>query len=89
MYRLHVARNLRSLAFLLVVSAVVAGCGLLWWANSTGMPEPWRAMIEHEISKQGAYIKIGGLSYLPLRGVVASDVRVFSDPERKHELSRL
>ena len=49
MYRLHVARNLRSLAFLLVVSAVVAACGLLWWANSTGMPEPWRAMIEHDL----------------------------------------
>ena len=89
MYHLHVTRNLRSLAFLLVVSAILAACGVLWWANHTGMPTSWRAMIEQEISKQGAYIKIGGLSYLPLRGVMASDVRVFSDPEHQHELSRL
>ncbi len=89
MYRFHLARNLRSFFFLLIVSAVLGACGLLWWANRTGLPETWRAVIEREISKQGAYIKIGGLSYIPLRGVVASDVRFFSDQEQLHELSRL
>ncbi len=89
MYRFHLARNLRSFFFLLIVSAVLGACGLLWWANRTGLPETWRALIEREISKQGAHIKIGGLSYVPLRGVVASDVRFFSDAEHLHELSRL
>lgn len=89
MYHLHVTRNLRSLAFLLIVSAVVAALGALWWANRTGLPESWRTAIEQEISKQGAHVKIGGLSYFPLRGVVASKVRVFSDPEHQHEISRL
>ncbi len=89
MYRFHLARNLRSFFFLLIVSAVLGACGLLWWANRTGLPEAWRAVIEREISKQGAYVKIGGLSYLPLRGVVASDIRVFSDAGHSHELSRL
>ncbi|MEO8614715.1 MAG: AsmA-like C-terminal region-containing protein [Luteolibacter sp.] len=89
MYRLHLARNLRSLAFLLIVSAVLGAGGLAWWANRTGLPPAWRAMIEREIAKQGAYLEIGGLSYIPLRGVVARDVHVFSDPAHLHELSGL
>ncbi len=89
MYRFHLARNIRSFFFLLIVSAGLGLCGLLWWANQTGLPEGWRAVIEREISKQGAHIKIGGLSYIPLRGVVATDVRVFSDPEHLQALSRL
>jgi len=89
MYRFHLARNLRSLAFLLTGAAFVALCATLWWANRTGLPESWRTAIEREISKQGAHIKIGGLSYHPLRGVVASKIKVFSDAERLHEISRL
>jgi hypothetical protein len=89
MYHLHVTRNLRSLAFLLVASVVMAALGTLWWANHTGLPESWRATIEREVSKQGAHIKIGALSYLPLRGVAASDIRVFSDAAHEHEISRL
>lgn len=89
MYRLHLTRNLRTLAFLLVASAAVTALGALWWANHTGLPESWRATIEREVSKQGAHIKIGALSYLPLRGVAASDVRVFSDAAHVHEISRL
>jgi AsmA-like C-terminal region len=89
MYRFHLARNLRSLFFLLVVGGFLALCGALWWANRTGLPKTWRGMIEREISKQGAYVTIGGLSYNLLRGVVASDVHVFADPEHQRELSNL
>jgi hypothetical protein len=89
MYRLHLTRNLRSLAFLLIASTVVAALGALWWANQTGLPEAWRTAIEREIGKQGLHVKIERLSYLPLRGVIASKVRVFSDPARQHEISRL
>lgn len=89
MYRLHLTRNLRSLAFLLIVAAVLAGIGLLWWANRTGLPEPWRTAIEQEVAKRGAHVKIGGLQYVPLQGVVATDVRVFSEPEHLREISRL
>lgn len=89
MYRLHLARNLRSLAFLLIVSAVLAGIGILWWANHTGLPEPWRAAIEQQVSKQGAFIKIGSLRYAILQGIVATDVRVYSEPEHLREISRL
>ena len=89
MYRFHLARNLRSLAFLLVAAMVVTACGVLWWANRTGLPESWRMAIEREISKKGVHVKIGRLSYLPLQGVIASQVRVFSDPGYHHEVSRV
>jgi hypothetical protein len=89
MHYLHLTRNLRSFAFLMIVSAVLTGLGILWWANHTGLPESWRAAIEREISKQGTHVKIGRLSYRPLRGVTATDVRIFSDPEHHHEISRL
>lgn len=89
MYHLHLTRNLRSLLFLLIAAAVIAAGWTLWWANRTGLPDSWRAAIEREISRQGAYVKIGGLSYLPLRGVAASKVRFFSDPGHQHEISSL
>ena len=89
MYHLHLARNLRSVAFVLVAAALVTACAVLWWANRTGLPDSWRTVIEREISKKGVHVNIGRLSYLPLRGVIASKVRVFSDPTCRHEISRL
>lgn len=89
MYRFHLKQNLRSFFFLLIVSSVLGLCGLLWWANHTGMPEAWRAVIEREIAKQGAHLKIGTLRYIPFRGITASDVRVYSDPASQYEISRL
>jgi hypothetical protein len=89
MYHLHFTRNLRSLLFLLIAAGVVTAGWALWWANRTGLPDSWRAAIEREVSQQGAYIKIGGLSYLPLRGVAATKVRVFSDPKHLHEIASL
>lgn len=89
MDRLHLTRNLRTLAFLLTILAAVAALGGLWWANHTGLPESWRATIEKEVAKQGAFIKIGSVRYAPLQGVVATDVRVYSEPEHQREISRL
>jgi hypothetical protein len=89
MYRFHLARNLRSLVFLLVFAAILAAIGGLWWANHTGMPVAWRVAIEKAVSKQGAHITIGSLRYVPLKGVIASDLRVYSEPEHLREISRL
>ena len=89
MYHLHLTRNLRSLAFLLVAAALVSACGILWWANHTGLPDSWRAAIEREIGKQGIHVKIGRLSFFPLRGVVATKVRIFADSTHRREISRL
>ena len=89
MYRLHLTRNLRSLAFLLIVSAVLASIGALGWANHTGLPEPWRTVVEQQISKQGAFVKIGSLRYAFLQGIIATDVQVYSEPAHLREISRL
>ena len=89
MFRFHLARNLRSLMFLLVFAALLAAIGGLIWANHTGMPASWRLAIEQAVSKQGAHIKIGSLRYVPLKGVIASDLRVYSEPLHVHEISRL
>jgi hypothetical protein len=89
MYRLHLTRNLRTLAFLLILSAVLGTVGVLWWANHTGLPEPWRAAIEREAAKQGVHLKIGGLRYIVFRGIVATDVRIYSELEHLREFSRL
>jgi hypothetical protein len=89
MYRLHFRRNLRSLIFVIIAAAIPAAVFTLWWANRTGLPDTWRAAIERELGRQGLHMKIGALSYQPLRGVIASKVRVFADAERQHEVSKL
>lgn len=89
MSRLHLTRNLRSLGFVAVVAALLAGIGILWWANRTGLPESWRATIEREAAGHGAHIKIGSLRYVLLQGIVATDVRIYAEPEKTQEISRL
>ncbi|MES2475413.1 MAG: AsmA-like C-terminal region-containing protein [Verrucomicrobiota bacterium] len=89
MHRHHLIRNLRSFVFLLGVAAILAAIGGLIWANHIGMPATLRTAIEKAVSKQGAHIKIGSLRYLPLKGVVASGLRVYAEPEHLHEISRL
>lgn len=87
-HRLHLTRNLRTLGFLAVAVALLAAVGLIGWANHTGLPAAWRARIENEIGKRGVHVRIGGLSYLPLRGLVATDLRLFADEGRDREISR-
>ena len=89
MYRLHLKRNLRSLLFLLGLAAMLTAGGALWWANHIGMPTAWRATLERELAKKGAHVRLGGLSWLPLRGLAATDVVLFADPELRAETARL
>ncbi len=89
MHRHHLVRNLRSLVFLLVVAAILAAIGGLVWMNHIGMPETLRTAIEKAVSKQGAHIKIASLRYVPLKGVIASGLRVYAEPEHIHMISQL
>jgi hypothetical protein len=89
MHRLHLTRNLRTLAFLLILLAAIATPIGLWWLNRSGLPESWRATIEGEIAKQGVHISIGALSYNPFRGIIAAKVKVFEDASRKKEIAKL
>lgn len=89
MTRLRFFQNLRTALMLLVAALIVALGAGLWWANQTGLPETWRSMIEGELEKQGLHVSIARLSYQPLRGVVAEEIRVFSDTLHRHQVSRL
>lgn len=89
MWRWHFFRNLRTALFVAVALAFVASGVGVWWANRTGLPEIWRAAIEQEFGKQGTYLTIDSLSYIPFKGIIASGVRVFSDKEKRLEISRL
>jgi hypothetical protein len=89
MTRLRFFRNLRTAAYLLALGVLLAVIATLWWANHTGLPAAWRAAIEREFAKQGIHLTIGSLSYIPLKGIVASDVHVFSDPAHASTLSQL
>jgi len=89
MYRLHLTRNLRTLWMLLVTATILTGIGTVIWANIIGMPRSWRAQIEQQLEKQGAFVSISALRYYPLKGVIAEGVRVYSNKEHTHELSRI
>ncbi len=89
MWRWHFIRNLRTALFIAAVLSLVALGTIVWWANRTGLPENWRAAIEVELEKQGTFLTIDSLSYIPFRGIIASGVRVFSDKEKRLEVSQL
>ena len=88
MFRFHLVRNLRTAVWLLLFALIPLAAGALYWANQTGLPEEWREAIENEISRRGVHVEIASLTYVPLRGFVAKNVRVFTEPERVHEISR-
>lgn len=88
MTRLQLLRNLRTLVYLAVLGGLLAGAGFVVWANHTGLPALWRTGIENELAKHGINARIGSLSLNLLRGIVAKDVTLFTDPERTHEFCR-
>ena len=88
MFRLHLVRNLRTAFWLLLFALIPLAAGALYWANKTGLPEELREAIENEISRRGVHVEIASLTYIPLRGFVAENVRVYTEPERVHEISR-
>ncbi|MEI7929155.1 MAG: hypothetical protein WCH40_11445, partial [Verrucomicrobiales bacterium] len=89
MTRFRLFQNLRTAIMLLTATVVIALGAALWWANKTGLPDTWRAMIEGELEKQGLHVSIARLSYQPLRGVVAEEIRVYSDDFHQHQVSRM
>lgn len=89
MFHLKITRNLRTAVWILFVALIPITFLGLYWANKTGLPATWRTAIEREISKHGVHIEIGSLSYIPLKGFVASNVRVFAEKKRIHQISKL
>lgn len=88
MHRSPLLRFMSSALWLALIALLPMSAIALFWANSTGLPEDWRKAIEAEISKKGVHVEIASLTYIPLRGFSAGNLRVFAEPERIHEISR-
>jgi len=82
-------RNLRTAWYLLVFGLIIASVGTLFYLNATGMPLAWRKALENELAKQGIEASILRLRYIPLRGIEASEVEVFTDSSRQKRMVRL
>ncbi|HEX5789641.1 MAG TPA: AsmA-like C-terminal region-containing protein [Luteolibacter sp.] len=87
--KLNLILLLRSTGFVLFMLAIVGGIGALLWLNQTGMPESWRKTVERGMAARGLHVRIGALSIDPFRGILAREVRVYSDAERTKAISRL
>lgn len=65
--------------------------GLAIWAaiyaRKQGFTESWRDVIEAEFAKRDYHVDIGKITLGAFRGLVAEDVRFFSDPERTLEVA--
>jgi hypothetical protein len=88
-FHFHLVRNIKSALWLAAVALIPLSAIGLYWANKTGLPDEWREALEMEISKHGAHVEIGSLTYIPLRGFVAKNVRIFDKENTSHEISRL
>ncbi|MDB6078399.1 MAG: hypothetical protein JWO82_2146 [Akkermansiaceae bacterium] len=86
---IRIIHKLRTAMALLVFAAVIAAGASLWWANHTGLPDAWRGEIEKALEAKQIYTEIGTLRYRPLRGIEATEVTVFSGPDRTKAIAHL
>lgn len=86
---IRIIHRVRVALALVAFSAVVAVAGVLWWANHTGLPDAWLGEIEKTLAGGGVHAEIDSLRYLPLRGIEARDVVVYTDASRKRVVARL
>jgi hypothetical protein len=85
---LRVIHRLRLALALAAFLLVVAAAGVVWWANHTGLPEAWRGLIEDALAVKGIHAEVGGLRYLPLRGIEANEVVLYRDASRRRTIGR-
>lgn len=76
------------MALLGFVTIAAAAIGL-WWVNSTGLPTSWRDQIEDTLASHGLHTDVTRLSYLPLRGIEADQVIIYSDKAHTRVIARL
>lgn len=88
MLRARILHWLGTSAFLGGGLAVLAAAATVGYLNHTGLPEAWRHAIEQELAKRGINAEVAQLRYIPLRGIVADDVRLFSGDSSRAETAR-
>lgn len=86
---IRIIHRLRVALALVGFSALAGGAATLWWANHTGLPDTWRGGIEDALAANGLHVEIASLRYLPLRGIEAGEVVIYSDSSRQRVVGRL
>ena len=86
MRRIRVIHRLRTVLALLGFLLAVGAAAVLWWANHTGLPDSWRDGVEQALAGRGMHAEVRSLRYLPLRGIEAGEVTVYTDDTRTRTL---
>ena len=61
--------------------------GALWYASERGFTNKWRNYVTEEFRKRGVEVTLRHLTLDPLRGLVAKDVRVYDERDRRRTLA--
>src|SRR5277367_1010156 len=70
--------------FALFLAVTLSG---LWYASNRGFTRKWRGRVSEEFHKRGVEVTLRRLTLDPMRGLVATDVRVFDAQDRKRTLA--
>ena len=73
---------LRSFAKMLVFLCLIFAIWVGYYAYNEGFTKKWRKLIMQEFDRRGIEAEIGKLTIDPLDGLVARNVRVYSDNTR-------
>jgi len=89
MKRLRILRNLHTTLLGVMVLALLAVGGVVFWLNHVGLTEETRQQLADEIARKGIILEFQSLRYEPLKGLVARDVVVFADREKSLPFAHL
>lgn len=89
MIRIRIIHRLRTVSAVAVFALILGAVGVLWWANYTGLPPSWREGIEKALAANGIHAEVASLRYLPLRGIEAGEVVIYTDASRTRVGTRL
>ena len=76
-------RILLSLLGLILAGLLAAG----WYAYNKGFTSKWRAFVVKEFRKRGVEVSLRRLTLEPFRGIVAKQVAIYDDRERRRTVA--
>ncbi|MBE7498085.1 MAG: hypothetical protein HS117_24355 [Verrucomicrobiaceae bacterium] len=79
-------RFLRRLILLVIASFALA---VAVYSSTESFSQRWRGFVTGELARHGVYLDFERLTISPFGGLVAKEVRVFNDADRKTEIAAL
>lgn len=83
MFLIFMLRFIRNLIKLVVASGMLAG---LIFVSTDSFGNSWRTFLIKEMAQRGLYLDFSRLILNPLGGIIAQDVQIFADVDRKQVL---